>query len=196
MDLKGHSARTATSSANGADDREARSKFWIAVYTRPRSEKKVASELAKSGFESYVPIQTIVKQWSDRKKKVDCVVIPMVVFARISTENVLDIRKHPLVIKVLTLPGQKNPARIPEEQISRLKFMLSESDVPVVFEQTEFKQLDMVRVIRGNLSGLEGEVVRTNDGQTKLIISIDILGGATVTIDPIDLEVIPQLIKE
>lgn len=190
MEPQGSSSQIGVSSANGTDDREARSKFWIAVYTRPRSEKKVANELVKSNIESYVPIQTIIKQWSDRKKKVDCVVIPMVVFAKVDDENVLDVKKHPLVIKVLTLPGKKEAARIPEKQISQLKFMLKECDEPIVFEQTGFKQLDKVRVIRGNLSGLEGEVVRTNDGQTKLVVSIDILGGATVTINPLDLEVI------
>ena len=190
MDPQGFSSKIGVSSANGTDDREARSKFWIAVYTRPRSEKKVATELSKTNIESYVPIQTVVKQWFDRKKKVDSVVIPMVVFAKVDDENVLDVKKHPLVIKVLTLPGKKEPAHIPEKQISQLKFMLKESDEPVVFEQTEFKQLDKVRVIRGNLSGLEGEVVRTNDGQTKLVVSFDILGGATVIINPLDLEVI------
>lgn len=190
MESQGLSSQICVSSADGADGREARSKFWIAVYTRPRSEKKFASELSKYNIESYVPVQTVVKQWSDRKKKIDSVVIPMVVFAKVDNENVLDVKKHPLVIRVLTLPGRKEPARIPEKQIFQLKFMLKESDEPVVFEQTGFKQLDKVRVIRGNLSGLEGEVVRTNDGQTKLVVSIDILGGATVTINPLDLEVI------
>lgn len=190
MESQGFSSQIGVSSVNGTDDREARPKFWIAVYTRPRSEKKVANELAKSNVATYVPIQTIVKQWSDRKKKVDSVVIPMVVFVKVDNENVLDVKKHPLVIRVLTLPGRKEPARIPEKQIFQLKFMLKESDAPVVFEQTGFKHLDKVRVVRGNLSGLEGEVVRTNDGQTKLVVSIDILGGATVTINPLDLEVI------
>ena len=45
------------SPANGTDDREACSKFWIAAYTRPHIEKKVATELSKSGIETYVPIQ-------------------------------------------------------------------------------------------------------------------------------------------
>ena len=87
--------------ANGTDDREARSKFWVAAYTRPKSEKKAALELAKAGIETYVPVQTQMKQWSDRKKKVDVVVIPMVLFANIAPENVLDIKKHPLIINLL-----------------------------------------------------------------------------------------------
>lgn len=51
------------SSVNGTDDREARPKFWIAAYTRPRSEKKAASELSKI-MTTYVATQTQIKQWS------------------------------------------------------------------------------------------------------------------------------------
>lgn len=46
------------SSAIGADDREAHPKFWIAVYTRPRSEKKAA----KMGITTYVPTQHVMIQ--------------------------------------------------------------------------------------------------------------------------------------
>lgn len=51
-----HESRGVTP-VNGTDDHEAHSKIWIAVYTRPRSEKKVANELSKSGIETYLPIQ-------------------------------------------------------------------------------------------------------------------------------------------
>lgn len=175
---------------NGTIDREAHSKFWIAAYTRPKSEKKAAKELASIVSESYVPTQIIVKQWSDRKKKVESVVIPMIIFAKVTADAVLEVKKHHLIIRVVTLPGQKEPARIPDKQISQLKFMLNQSEEPVVFEQTEFNKLDKVRVVRGNLSGLEGEVIRTNDGHAKLVVSIDLLGGATVLINPLDLDII------
>ena len=45
------------SSINGTDDREAHPKFWNALYTRPRSEKKVKEILDKMGIEIYLPIQ-------------------------------------------------------------------------------------------------------------------------------------------
>lgn len=178
------------SAVNGTDDREARSKFWVAACTRPKSEKKAASELAKnSGTVTYAPTQTVIKQWSDRKKKVDVVVIPMVIFANISTEDeILAIKKHPLILKVLTLPGQKKPAHIPSKQIEQLKFMLNESDEPVEFVQGNFKMLDKVKVVRGPLAGLEGVVQRTSDGQSFIIITIDVLGGAKATVNPSDIE--------
>ena len=174
--------------ANGTDDREARSKFWVAAYTRPKSEKKAALELAKAGIETYVPVQTQMKQWSDRKKKVDVVVIPMVLFANIAPENVLDIKKHPLIINLLCFPGKKELARIPEDQINSLKFMLKESDSPVFFVNHTFNLTDTVKVVRGNLLGLIGKVERIAESKTKLFVCLDMLGGAMVEIDSNDLE--------
>lgn len=137
------------STANVTVDREARPKFWFAAYTRPKSEKKAALELAKSGMETYNPVQTIMRQWSDRKKKVEVVVIPMVIFIRCALEDVSAITRHPLVLKLLSMPGRKTPAHIPDDQIAKLKFILNESDVPVSFEPVTFKELDKVKVIRG-----------------------------------------------
>ena len=43
-------------------------KQWYAVYVNSRHEKKVADLLASQQIENYLPIQKILKQWSDRKK--------------------------------------------------------------------------------------------------------------------------------
>lgn len=175
--------------ANGTDDREARSKFWIAAYTRPKSEKKAAVELAKSDIETYVPIQTQIKEWSDRRKKVDVVVIPMILFAKVAVEDILTVKKHPLIINVLGYPGRKQPANIPDEQIFSLKYMLKDADSPVTFIEHPFNLTDTVRVTRGNLIGLIGKVERITEGKNKLVVCLDMLGGAMVEIDSQDLEI-------
>jgi transcription antitermination factor NusG len=173
------------------DDREARSKFWIAIYTRPKSEKKAAYELGKT-VNTYVATQTITKQWSDRKKRIESVVVPMVIFAEVSSdEEISFIKRHPLVLKILTWPGQKTVAHIPSKQIENFKFMLSVSDRPVEFIQGNYRLSDHVRVVRGPLSGLEGTIDKTLDGgNTFIIIAIGILGGAKVSVDNSDLELI------
>lgn len=179
------------SSVNVTDGREARPKFWVAAYTRPRSEKKAAEELSKLGIETYVATQTQLRQWSDRKKKVETVVIPMVIFLEVtSNEEIMRVRRHPLIIKLLTLPGERMPARIPEKQISQLRYMLRKSEDPVEFCQRPVKVADRVRVIRGNLVGLEGNVEKAPDGKTFIVITIDFLGGAKVSVDRSDIEVV------
>lgn len=177
------------SAANGPVDREARPKHWIAVYTRPKSEKKAAFELTKTGIETYVPMQTVSRQWSDRIKKVDIVVIPMIIFARITMDDILTVKKHPLVIKVLSYPGRKQPAKIPEDQINNLKLMLKHAETPVEFVGKSFKLAESVIVKNGKLEGLTGRVERIDGSRTRLIVSIDMLGGAMVEINTEDLEI-------
>ena len=93
------------SSVNGTDDREACPKFWIALYTRPRSEKKVRAYLDSIGVENYLPVQNQLRQWSDRKKMVEVVVIPMIIFVRTESQNLSNLLRNPLIIKSLNLMG-------------------------------------------------------------------------------------------
>lgn len=150
------------------DNLEARLKFWIATFSRPRSGNNADAQLAKNPhcpIGTYVATQSQIREWNDRKKEVEFVVIPMAIPEDVSyEEEILEIKKLHLIRKVLTFPGRKGPAHIPSKQIKQLKLMLNESDAPIEFEQTVFKQLDKVRVIRGNLTRLEREVIRTNSG--------------------------------
>jgi len=172
---------------DGTDDREACPKFWIALYTRPRSEKKVKNTLDKMGIETYLPIQKQMRQWSDRKKLVDVVVIPMVIFVNADKGELYQIINHPLILRPFTLPGCKVVATIPVNQIERLKFILGQSDVPVEFDTQIFDTNDNVEVIRGHFMGLKGEVHECSDGTTEVIVRIDLLGGAKLKISKCDL---------
>lgn len=177
------------STADGSDGREAYPKFWIAAYTRPRSERKAAGELWDvEGIETYVPVQMVERQWSDRRKKVEIVVIPMVIFARVTHEELQTVREHRLIHHILSLPGRKVPARIPDDQIKNLRLMLTKSDIPVKFVEKRFKLTDKVRVVNGNLAGLTGSIERIGRGRMKLVVSVDMLGGAMVEIASGELE--------
>ncbi|MBD5365380.1 MAG: UpxY family transcription antiterminator [Bacteroides sp.] len=178
------------SSVAGTDDREARPKFWMAFYTRPRSEKKVRSFLDGLGIENYLPVQHQLRQWSDRKKLVEVVVIPMVIFVFAEKEDVLKILTNSLILRVLNQIGGDKPAFIPADQIERLKFILGQSDYPVTFDPTIFKVNDKVRVIRGPLMGLTGEILACDDQMLELAVPVGIRGAARLTIDKIDVETI------
>ena len=43
---------------------------WYVIYTKPKNEKKVAERLQQIEIEVFCPLVTVVKQWSDRKKKI------------------------------------------------------------------------------------------------------------------------------
>ncbi len=44
-------------------------KKWFVLYTKPNQELKVARHLEEVGISSYCPTISIVKQYSDRKKR-------------------------------------------------------------------------------------------------------------------------------
>lgn len=90
------------SPVNGTDDREARPKFWIAAYTRPRCEKKAVAEIKKLGIETYLPTQVQIRQWSDRKKKIETAIIPMVAFFYVDKTEISLIRNHALIIRIIS----------------------------------------------------------------------------------------------
>lgn len=58
-------------------------KKWFVVYTKSRSERKVADRLNAIGVEAYCPVKTEVRVWSDRKKKVDVPLLPSMVLVQL-----------------------------------------------------------------------------------------------------------------
>ena len=43
---------------------------WYALYTMPRTEKKVEQRLQQKNIEVYLPLIDSVRIWTDRKKKI------------------------------------------------------------------------------------------------------------------------------
>lgn len=169
-------------------DREAYPKRWIAVLVQMCTEKKVGERLAKLGVENYVPIQAEIRQWSDRKKKVERVVIPMVVFVHTDEKTERTLRMQSFIRKILTYPGQTVAAVIPDGQIERLKFMLGQADSPVEMMEQGLQVGDKVQIVRGALQGLEGELCKCMSDKSMVAIRIEGLGYACVRVSLEDVE--------
>ena len=173
-------------------DREAHSKRWIAALVQSCLEKRVGERLDKLGVENYIPTQTVIRQWSDRKKKIERVVIPMIVFIHTDEMTERRLRMQTYIRKILSYPGQWKAAVIPDAQIDRLKFMLRHAESSVELLGQTLQVGEAIRVARGPLKGLEGEIYQVQPDKPMVAIRIDCLGYACVSIDKSDLEIIPQ----
>ncbi len=142
-------------------------------------EKKCAERLTSMGVENYLPVQTELRRWSDRIKKVDRLVIPMMLFVHVTPKE----RPLPLTLaaisRYMVLRGQGTPAVIPDEQMERFRFMLDYSPEAVNLCTTPLAAGDAVRVIKGPLTGLEGELI-TIGGKSQVAVRLDLLGCAHV----------------
>lgn len=172
---------------NVTNDREAHPKRWIAVLVQMNCEKKSAEKLKRTGYETYIPIQQEMHRWSDRRKKVDRIVIPMVVFVRATLSDEMWLRGQSYILKLLALPGSEEAKRklatpIPDEQVERLRFLLenAENEVTII---GKLKVGDAVHIVSGPLEGLEGVVSDADDKSSIVGILIDGLGYACVKIE-------------
>ena len=162
---------------NVTNDREAYPKRWVAALVHTNCEKKVATKLEKLGIENYVAIQTEEHQWSDRKKKIARIIIPMIVFLRIAQNEEDEIRRLPLIMKFITYPGSNDLATpIPNEQIEQLRFLLEHSESSVTF-CNNIEIGDAIRIVKGPLKGFTGYCCGVSNSD--IAIHLDLLGYAT-----------------
>ena len=196
---KAHETSTVASAQPCVDDAVGVSggeRRWYVAIVRNRSERKVREQLERQGVTCYLPTQDEVRVWADgRRVRQQRVVIPATIFIRCTEPERRRLVTLPYINRFLTnragatVNGATRPlATIPDAQIATLRFMLGHSDTPVTIT-SDYSPGDRVRVIRGDLRGLEGEVIHS-PGQSELVVRLDILGCARVAIDPIDVELL------
>lgn len=186
--MKGTFSDSQITFVNGTNDGEAYPKRWVAVLVQMNCEKKVAAKLDKMGIANYVPIQQEEHQWSDRKKRIDRIVIPMVIFVRLAQNEEDKFRRLSFILKFISYPGSKELATpIPDEQIEKLKFLLHNADAKVSIVEN-LKVGDKVRFVRGPMKGFEGRLSHIEENKPIVAIRIDGLGYACVSVNKVDLE--------
>ena len=149
-------------------------KHWYAIYTNPRAEKKVAQALQQRGIECYLPLQTTLKQWSDRKKKVEEPLFKSYAFVLVNLElDRLTVMSTLGVAKFVRIGGE-NPTIRPQI-IEAIKLSLANfNDVEVSTDVIATQQ--NIRIIAGPLKGYEG-IVKEKHGSQYFAIQIAELGA-------------------
>jgi transcriptional antiterminator RfaH len=99
---------------------------WYVVYTKPKWEKKVAEQLEQRGIECYCPLVTQVRQWSDRKKKVELPLFNSYIFVRLTEAERNLVFQSSGVVRYLFWLGK--PAIVRDEEIATIKKWLSHPD--------------------------------------------------------------------
>jgi transcription antitermination factor NusG len=161
---------------------------WLAAYVKMHHEKKIRDRLTSMGIENFLPVKRESHQWSDRQKDVERVLIPMMIFVRVNNVEKISVLSLPTVFRYLTLRGEHRPAIIPDRQMDRFRFMLDHAEDPVEFHIEALNPGDKIRVIKGALTGLEGELVNV-DGKSSIAVRIEQLGCAMVRIETAYIEV-------
>ncbi len=189
---------------------------WYVAIVNHNAERTVATRVEALGYDTYVAMQPELRvRAGGRRVRVERIVIPCIVFVRCTEAQRRAVVKIPGVNRFMTdraAGAARRPATVPPAQMAILRFMLGQSNIPVDFVPS-YSRGDRVRVARGPLRGLTGEVATarpattgtthspaisrnvatpqpsdTDPATTLLIVRLDVLGCATMTIPAIDLE--------
>ena len=160
---------------------------WYAVYTYPKVEKKVHQEITKLGVETYLPLQKVVKQWSDRKKRTEAPLFPNYIFVKTTLQERFDIFKVKGLVRFVTFEG--SPVAIPEQEIDTIKKMTGQEGLSLEHHPSAGVG-EPVRITSGQFAGTEGIIVREAGGKSRFIVRIKAL-RQTVSVNITSDQVIP-----
>ncbi len=149
---------------------------WYVLYTKPRQEKKVEDCLNAIGIEAYCPLVTVVKQWSDRKKKVQLPLISSYVFVNIEEKDRDAVFRVPGIVRYLFWLGK--PAVVRANEIEALQKSLA--NVVTSFEVNSFQKDKHYTIPEGPFKGFEG-IVKNVSATTIQLLLVDL--GFLITLN-------------
>lgn len=141
---------------------------WFVMYTAPRAEKKVAQRLREKGTEVYLPLIEEVRQWSDRKKKIERPLFNGYLFVKTTKEKLWEALQVSGAVKFVNFSGEH--ATIQQKELDTIKRII-ETGVAVQVDSEPIGSGEKVRILGGALEGFEGECVQKSN-QDYFIIRI------------------------
>lgn len=139
---------------------------WYVMYTRSRAEKKVADMLVEEGVEVYLPMVEELRQWSDRKKKVQKALFNGYVFVKTHRNNLWNCLKIPGAVKFVHFSGEH--AIIRDEDVETIQRVVA-TGVSIETDGSEIALGEKVRVIGGSLEDMVGECIEKGNKDYFLI---------------------------
>lgn len=140
---------------------------WLAAYTRPRHERKIAAFCDRARVEAYLPTYRTWRIWSDRRKQLDLPLFPGYVFIRAHEAERL---------RVLAAPGllwfvhdRRGFLRVAAREIDAVRRMLRAglSCDPLPWAHVG----DEVEIVRGVLRGCRGRLIHKQASAVALVIT-------------------------
>jgi transcription antitermination factor NusG len=140
---------------------------WYVVYTKPKWEKKVADKLSQIGIECYCPMITQIKQWSDRKKKIEIPLFNSYVFVQINDNDRNSVFQIAGVIRYLFWLGK--PAIVRDEEINIIKTSLKSPNISDV-SVTSIQVGDRIKLETGVFSNQDAIVQEVSNTYYTLVL--------------------------
>ncbi|HNW98737.1 MAG TPA: UpxY family transcription antiterminator [Bacteroidales bacterium] len=146
---------------------------WYVLTTRSRHEKKCEQLLIKQGFEVFLPLQKVMRKWSDRKKIVEIPLFSGYIFIRYDESKRFQVLNTPGIVRFLRYNNAD--ATISDTQVKAIDIAIKEIPDKLYVIEQNFSEGEEICIKSGPFKGFYGKVINYNNNR-KIMISIDSIG--------------------
>lgn len=138
---------------------------------------KVSSYLQRKGYEVFLPVQRVLRQWSDRKKWVVTPLFRSYIFVNDTESKIQDILQVPGI--AWNVRYNKKPAYLREQEIETIKRFLATGLFIETNVDPAFQLGDEAEVLDGPLKGIRGKIIDTPSGE-RFSVTLEVLGNSMI----------------
>ena len=143
---------------------------WYAIVVKPQAERAVEVVLTQKSYETFFPVVTSERRWSDRTKRVDVPLFPGYVFCRFDSDRRLPVMTTPGVREIVGYGRQAAP--VDDAELAALRVVLASG---AALESCEYwRRGDLVEVTHGPMRGLRGLLLEVKGG-CRVAMSVHLL---------------------
>ena len=172
MGVSGSPDSCSGSTGNETCDTAAGRPQWFLLVVLSKQERRVAKGLQVRGYEVFLPMHTVRRQWSDRLKTYDAPLFPGHLFCRALAKTELMVLRIPGVVRIMP---------IPDLEIERLR-RITASQYPV--ECCAHPQTGEIVEMPGDIT-IRGVLVERGP-VCRVAIGFDVMGRTVVLRVPLD----------
>ncbi len=148
------------------------SRSWYLIHTKPNQEQTAKENLERQGYETYLPLTSLLKRHRGKSVRKIGPLFPRYIFIYLSDEidNWGPIRST-LGVAALVRFGME-PAKVPDILVQNLKSQEVEPDIHPM-KILEFEEGDKVRIAEGPFEGYEA-IFSAKDSNDRVLILLKI----------------------
>jgi len=142
---------------------------WYVFYVTAKHERKAEKLLIRDGYNCYLPIITVLKQWKQRKKHVEEPLFKSYIFVKVRKNQIYDVLQTPSVISYIRFAGE--PAVISQQHIDLIQELI-QNKTKFNISSERVKVGEQIILKSGPFEGEKG-VVKEIRGTKKLLVVLN-----------------------
>ncbi len=144
---------------------------WFGIRVKSRCEVRAHEDLCLRGFEAFLPLCSVRRRWSDRVKTLQVPMFRGYLFCRFALPDRVRVLNAAGVAQIVGCGN--NPAPISETEIRSVQTLVSSNVACTPWPYLQAGQ--RVSIDNGPLAGVEGVILRAEDGKSRVVVSVAML---------------------